>query len=429
MPKVVIIGAGLTGLSLAYLLEKNNFFDYQIFEKDQEAAGLLKSVQKDGFTFDCTGHFLHISHPEFREFLDQVLGLENCDEIQRSSFVYQFGRYIPYPFQSHISFLPEQVALDCIVGFLEKKKNLNPKTFYSWVMTHFGEGFANHFFIPYNEKLLNTSAKKISASWTSRFVPNTSIEDLLRNLIFKEAFSGKGYNASFFYPKRGGIQSLIKGIEAKLKNKIKFLSELEFFNLKTKKFFFSSKEVASFEHLVNTAPLPVFLNLTNNSALRAAACKLKANSVLCMNFGVNKPNLSDKHWIYYPEKKYPFYRVGFWNNFGPLMAPLGCSSIYAEVSLKNGSDLNLIKKKSIQELSKIFNFAQTDIIVQHDIFLKHAYVCYDFWREKNLGEIHKQLISKGVLSIGRFGEWKYSSMQEAYFDAKKVLQSLGFLDK
>ena len=56
--------------------------------------------------------------------------------------------------------------------------------------------------------------------------------------------------------------------------------------------------------------------------------------------------------------------------------------------------------------------------------INHAYVIYDEWREKNLSKIHKQLENNAVHSIGRYGEWKYSSMQEAVLDGKKIAEKL-----
>ena len=52
MAEIVILGAGLTGLSTAYQLEKQKFFDYKIFEKNSTSGGLLRSFKQDGFTFD-----------------------------------------------------------------------------------------------------------------------------------------------------------------------------------------------------------------------------------------------------------------------------------------------------------------------------------------------------------------------------------------
>lgn len=48
MGKIVIIGAGLTGLSVAYHLEKQGYFDYKIFEKDATVGGLVDPYTRMG---------------------------------------------------------------------------------------------------------------------------------------------------------------------------------------------------------------------------------------------------------------------------------------------------------------------------------------------------------------------------------------------
>ena len=73
MAQVVIIGAGLTGLSTAYHLEQQEFFDYLMFEQESEIGGLCRSVRNDGFTFDYTGHFFHSSCPNTMQFLSDLM--------------------------------------------------------------------------------------------------------------------------------------------------------------------------------------------------------------------------------------------------------------------------------------------------------------------------------------------------------------------
>ncbi|MGH7165590.1 MAG: NAD(P)-binding protein, partial [Nitrospiraceae bacterium] len=50
---IVIVGAGLAGLSAAFHLKG---VPYRLFEKEHEVGGLCRSYQLDGFTFDITGH-------------------------------------------------------------------------------------------------------------------------------------------------------------------------------------------------------------------------------------------------------------------------------------------------------------------------------------------------------------------------------------
>jgi hypothetical protein len=52
-------------------------------------------------------------------------------------------------------------------------------------------------------------------------------------------------------------------------------------------------------------------------AVREAAEGLRCVSVYNINLGVARERVSDKHWIYFPEREYPFYRAGFPMNFSP----------------------------------------------------------------------------------------------------------------
>jgi len=100
--EVVILGAGPTGLSTAYHLEKRGFFDYKIFEKDTTPGGLLKTVNEDGFSFDYTGHLIHVSNSYFYDFLDSVANINNFSSNERNSAIFSKNVLTAYPFQINL---------------------------------------------------------------------------------------------------------------------------------------------------------------------------------------------------------------------------------------------------------------------------------------------------------------------------------------
>ena len=67
---IVIIGAGLTGLSTAYHLSD---LPYSVFDSEKEIGGLCRSVKQNGFIFDYTGHLLHIKNPYTKNFIESIL--------------------------------------------------------------------------------------------------------------------------------------------------------------------------------------------------------------------------------------------------------------------------------------------------------------------------------------------------------------------
>ena len=432
MSSIVILGAGLTGLSAAFHLEQAGFFDYQIFEKDAIPGGLLRSSVHDGFTFDYTGHLVHISDPYFKSFVDYVASLNNWNCVQRNAFVYSHKTYTPYPFQSNLYGLPTQVIAECITEFIKKKKTTaQPKTFYDWVLKYFGKGIGKHFFFPYNSKILSYDVKKVHPSWTGRFVPNTTLEALFEGALHQKSVSSAGYNSSFYYPKQGGIQFLITSILGKLKNKVITGHKASSIDSKNKIIEFSNGRHESYNHLISTIPLNhLTANLEESSAtnLAQATKKLICNTVLNFNLGINIPHLTNKHWVYFPEKKYDFYRLGFWHNISAASVPDGCSAVYGEMSYlpgtKTPAELKSMLNRARSKTLEVLGIDEQNIITQKDLTLHHAYVIYDQWREKNLAKLLTTLQDLTIHSVGRFGEWKYSSMQEAVLDGKKVAETI-----
>ena len=430
--KVVILGAGLTGLSIAYHLEQNSFLDFAIFEKESTAGGLLRSFKQDDFTFDFTGHFLHISDQYFHNFLDKIVGFKNLNLTNRNSAIYSNNIFTPYPFQMNLAGLPTNVIFDCVYEFVNRKNKIKtPRSFYDWVLKYFGKGLGQHFFFPYNSKLLSYDLKKITPSWTGRFVPQTDLKTILWGALNKQKKSDIGYNGAFYYPKKDGIQLLIDKLATKIKTKIKTKYNAKKIDLKNKTVFFENGKKEKFEKLITTLPLNNFLQSTTektNSSFKKAANKLLCNSVINFNLGFDKANLTDKHWCYFPEKKYSFYRIGFWHNICQKSAKKGCSAIYGEVSYlpktKTDKQLKSLTNKAITQSLKALGLKKSNIVTEKILQIPSAYVIYNFWREKYLKQLHKELNNLSIYSVGRYGEWKYSSMQEAVLDGKKIAEQI-----
>ncbi len=433
MAKIVIIGAGLTGLSAAYHLEKKGFFDYQLFEKESTIGGLCRSVYQDGFTFDFTGHLLHTSDQYFRTLIEQTVGLENLNVIQRRSFIYSQETYTRYPYQINLHGLPIDTIVECIEGYVARPKTAKkPHNFVQWVHRHFGAGFARHFFLPYQQKIFAYDARKITASWTNRFVPSTSLEQILRGTLSDSYDEAIGYNSEFLYPKSGGIISWVQQFASHITQPIHTNFCVKAIDMRTKTVIFTNGHCEPFEQLITTMPLDRLLGTLvekTDSSMRDAQSHLRCNKVLNFNLGINKPDVSDKHWIYFPEKQYPFYRLGFPHNFATSSVPAGHSSLYGEFSYTHKSTawVNTTLKNALAATKQILRIDNEQIVSECIIPISHAYVIYDAWRDQHLPKLLTALVRQQVYSVGRYGEWKYSSMQEAVLDGKKIAETLTVL--
>lgn len=426
---IVILGAGLTGLSAAYHLEQQGFYDYQLFEKEESLGGLCGSITQDGFTFDYTGHLLHINDPYMRSFIAKTVGFDHFNVISRQAFIYSYDRYTPYPYQINLQTLPTAVIAECIQGYVQRWAHIKkPRHFLDWVLKHFGPGFAKHFFVPYQSKIFAYDLTKITASWTGRFVPDTSLEQIIDG-IQGVTKNDAGYNAQFFYPKHGGIVSWIAKFAQQIHNEIFYTYKAVKIDLANKTIIFANGQTQSYKVLINTLPLDQFVDMLYGSSSRTyntAADKLLCNSVLNINLGFSRNDISNKHWIYFPEKKYPFYRFGFPHNFSAQAVPPGCSSLYAEVAYINRSASWKKKKASdvIAQICTLLDIDTHEIITTKILDMPYAYVIYDHWREKHLPKLLHALEQDKLYCIGRYGAWKYSSMQEAILEGKQIAQRL-----
>jgi len=432
LAEVVIVGAGLTGLTAAYYLEKNNFHDFKIFEKENLSGGLLRSFNQDGFTFDFTGHLLHINNQDFYNFLNEVAGINNFFVQNRNSSIFMQNTFTQYPFQTNLYGLPENIIYDVIYGFINRKKNIkSPKSFHEWVLKYFGAGIGKHFLFPYNKKLLSYDIKKIDHTWTGRFVPQTDLKSIIYSALNnKNTKNNLGYNSSFYYPKYGGINYLINKLQDKIKNKINNNFNLIKIDLKNKILIFENGYTEKFKYLISSVPLNYLLEISQdkaNTSLQVNHKNLLCNSVINFNLGFNvqnfkNNNLNNKHWIYFSEKQYNFYRLGFWHNINHNLTPNNYCAIYGEVSYinKNYKYRNNLTNSSIKQALEFLNIKQDDIIVNNILNINNAYVIYNNWRQKNLHKLQEKLLLENIHSIGRFGAWKYSSMQEAFLDGKQA---------
>ena len=269
----------------------------------------------------------------------------------------------------------------------------------------------------------------MTTEWQGRFVPKPKVSEVLYGAVMDQT-KAFGYNASFLYPQNGGIQALPNALSLRLKkNQLLLGHEVLQIDLKTKRAFVNELGIVSFKRLVNTIPLNDFISLLKNAPPRVlnAANDLSSNSVYCLNLGVSGKVMPGKHWIYFPEKKYPFYRVGFYHQFSPSNAPAGSSSLYVELSRDSKARVNLsdLEQIAFQALKdcKILK-SNHKILVKEWLPIKCGYVVYDFKRTKVLKTLLPYLAQNGVESIGRYGAWKYSFMEEAIMDGKRCAEKL-----
>ncbi|MFI5362967.1 MAG: protoporphyrinogen/coproporphyrinogen oxidase [Elusimicrobiota bacterium] len=429
---VLILGGGLAGLSTAHHLGGLGVRSRLVVEARETFGGTAGSRRIDGFTFDYTGHLLHLHDPYGKKFILELLK-GNFAAHDRRAWIYSQGVHTRYPFQANVRGLPKATVLECVAGFLETVHRPRPLAkdpdFLTWCRATFGDGITRRFMKPYNEKLWQTPLSRMNTQWQGRFVPKPAAAEVLygaladQNKLF-------GYNAQFLYPVRGGIQVLPDALAARLEPGVaRAGARVTAVDLREKVARVEGLGDIRYERLVNTLPLVDFLDLAAPlpADVKASRRRLRYNTVWNLNLGVARADVSDKHWVYYPEKKYPFYRAGFSTNFSKHLAPKGHTSIYVEVARPGETKVDAPKL----EASILNGLREAGVLKKSDELsakawmpIKVGYVVYDFARAPALAAIFKHLAEAGVESIGRYGGWKYSFMEETILDGKRCAERL-----
>jgi len=112
--KTLIVGAGITGLATAAALSDAGDQDYVVLEADRAIGGWCKTVKKEGFVWDYSGHFFHFKHPDIEKYLRDRMPGQRIRVVNKKSFVAYKGRHVDFPFQKNIHQLPQADFIDCL---------------------------------------------------------------------------------------------------------------------------------------------------------------------------------------------------------------------------------------------------------------------------------------------------------------------------
>lgn len=420
----LIIGAGLAGISAGLHLKR----DHLILEAADRAGGLCVSNTRSGYTFDITGHWLHLRDPEMKALSESLMEMP---QVGRVSKIFSFDRLTEYPFQANLKGLPEEVIAECVYGAAAAHRDvargeLPPAAnFAEHVLRHFGEGIARHFMFPYNTKLWGADPRDISFAWCQRFVPVPDLRQIIYG-AFTDANRTMGYNALHSYPARGGIGEFTR-VLAEQTPGIELGARVTAWNAAERWVELESGLRLGFKHLISTMPLRelVRCRVDGEPEFKAAGEKLRCTRLRYLDLGVRAKVLDGNQWLYLPDPELSIYRIGCYSNAMPSMAPEGCSSLYVEIRTDREVSYEQVKSDTLKVLSQIGPTVTWDQVEVCDLReIPYAYVVYDHQYEAARNLIMAELEEKNIISTGRYGKWVYASMEDALLDGRAAAQAI-----
>ena len=424
--RTLIVGAGISGLATAAALGDGD--DYLVLEADDAIGGYCKTIHRDGFVWDYSGHFFHFKHPEIEAWLRERMPGQRIRVVEKKSFIAYGGRQIDFPFQKNIHQLPQDEFIDCLHDLYFARvpgagaDAAGPRgapapeaSFKEMLYARFGRSIAEKFLIPYNEKLYACDLATLDRDAMGRFFPHADLTDVVRNM---KVADNRSYNSTFTYPEGGAFEYVRALASAVRPEAIALREPLVGLDLQRKVARTPAREIR-FDRLVSSAP---FFRLAQLSGLAHDPAVFNWNKVLVFNLGFDRKGQRDVHWVYYPDRSTAFYRVGFYDNIfdGDRL------SLYVEIGFPREAevDVDAMLPRVLADLQRAGVTDGHRLVAQHSVVMNPAYVHITQRSIAAHRALASALRAHDVHSIGRYGGWTYCSIEDNIVEARALVASL-----
>ncbi|MCA1703274.1 MAG: FAD-dependent oxidoreductase [Actinobacteria bacterium] len=415
-PKIVIVGAGPCGLGAARELQRLGYTNWKLMERSPIAGGHAGSeVDPAGFTWDQGGHVVFSHYGEFDKILDEVMG-EEVYHHERSSYIRFDDRWVPYPFQNNLRYLPPEVAFECVDGLIAAPGGNPQMDFATWMHSIFGEGITKHFMHPYNFKVWAIPADRMQSQWIGERVSVVDYKRALRSLIFEEDDAAWGPNNLFMFPAEGGTGEIYRRLAGTLGDNITYNRDLVSVDPESKTLRFADGSEEDYDALISTVPIDKLVRRLDRcpDRVHAAAEDLEHNGVYMVGIGYETPLKDDKSWLYFPQDHAPFYRATNFAKYSPANVPDSDTARYcAYMTEISYSPYKPEPREGLEErVEEGLRAAgvvegRPEVASMHVIDIDYAYPIPTLKRDPALRTIQPWLMEQGIYSRGRFGSWKY----------------------
>ena len=415
---VLVIGAGVSGLGFAnWWRELRPHANVLVCEADSEPGGYCKTITRDGFVWDYSGHFFHFKHPEIEQWLRARMTEQEVRTVERVAKIRYKDRDIDFPFQTHIHQLPLDEFLECLVAlFFRPADDSPPHSFGEMLYRRLGAGITDKFLRPYNEKLYATNLDTLDVDAMGRFFPHADVQDIVANM--RPGHRKHGYNSTFTYPAGGAIQyihALLRDLPA---GSVACGEPVTAIDLATKVATTPKRQI-KFDRIVSSAPLRTLAKIC---AVEHDASVFTSNQVLVFNLGFDKKGPTGIHWMYFPDPAISFYRVGWYDNIldGDRM------SLYVEIGAPDGASIDVpgLRERVLADLRKERIITDHQLVAEHHVALDPAYVHITRASLAETGRLRQLLADQGVHSVGRYGGWTYCSIEDNLVETKALAHTL-----
>jgi protoporphyrinogen oxidase len=412
-PKLAVIGAGVSGLSVAHLLKDR--FDLTVLEREDAPGGLIRCKSVEGCLFHkCGGHVFNTKYEDVLEWVKHFVDFDK-DYIKadrNASIVLENGCQVPYPIENHIYYLDKGLQQQCIQDFLQiassgEQSYLN---FEDFLKKRFGKTLYDWYFSSYNWKVWRSPLDQIPLSWLEGKLPMPTIEEILFNNI--NHFEEKSFvHSSFWYPRHNGSQffadRLAEGLDIRYNTSVEEVS----YDARTSRWSVAGDVYDGIVFCGNIKELPSILKGVDLDAYYNDIESLRYHGTTSVFCEIDKNPYS---WIYLPSREYDSHRIICTGNFSPYNNAEGRMTATVEFT------------DQIDEEQILDNL---DRMPYHPRYLTHQYNQYTYPIQSRdtaamIRSLKNYLSNKRFYMTGRFADWEYYNMDVAIKAAMVVCETI-----
>ena len=409
MKRIAIIGAGISGLSIAQLLR--NDYDVTLYEAADSIGGLIRCERINGSLFHiCGGHIFNTKKQEVLDWFWNHFDKEKEFRLaERNSVIFMpEGLHIPYPIENYIYLLPEQTQKAIIHDLmsLSKEDQMNCSNFEEFLQKRFGQTLYNTYFKPYNEKIWRSDLTQVPLDWLEGKLPMPNVEDIIYN-NFNHVVERQFVHSTFYYEKEGGSQFIIDRLSEGLNIHVSTpITSIRY----EKPFWFVCDE--QYDAVVFCGNIRQLPNILSGVDLRVWEKPIRdlqyhgTTTVFC------ELESSPYSWIYLPDSSCRAHRIICTGNFAPSNNAVGHFTGTIEFT---------------DEISKEEILRQLDKLPLHPKYITHRYNPYTYPIQNKdtramLHSFKQSMASHQLYMTGRFVDWEYYNMDAAIFAAMRTAE-------
>ncbi len=411
--KIAILGAGISGLSLARMLSGEH--EVVVFEKDARPGGLVKCEQVGSCLYHMVGG--HVFNSRRQDVLDWFWGHfdreRDFHKATRHAVVsLEGGERVDYPIENHLYQMPAELRNRVIADLMEIQRHGygEPENFEQFLSCRFGKTLYELYFRPYNQKIwAGRSLAEVPLAWLEGKLPMPTVRDIMEANIGRQNETSM-VHSSFWYPLRGGSQfladTLARGLDIRCNCPIGRLElrdgRWELGGERFERVFFTG----------NARDLPALIGGDIDLHEQAAAVERLeyhgTTSVLC------EVDENPYSWIYMPALAHESHRIICTGNFSPNN----------DDSPRTTATIEFSREMSRAEIDE-----QLARIPFHPRYLSHhwepcSYPVQTGETKAIIDRLKAALHPHGLYLSGRFAEWEYYNMDAAMGAATDLVKSL-----